>query len=69
MSPRSLAFPPGGDGINGESRCVVRDAHADSAAVVGRVVNAVGDADSAGVGAGRDRSLEPASDPIWHRRF
>src|SRR5580700_5838710 len=51
MSPRSLAFPPGGDGISGESRCVVGDAHADSAAVVRRVVNAVGDADSAGVGA------------------
>ena len=37
--------------MGGESRCVVRDADADGAAVVGRIVNAVGDADSAGVGA------------------
>ena len=51
MPTRSLAFPPGGDGMGGESRRVVRDTDADSAAVVRRVVNAVGDADSAGVGA------------------
>src|ERR1035438_10616900 len=51
MATRSLALPPGGDGMGGESRCVVRDADADSAAVFRRVVNAVGDADSAGVGA------------------
>ena len=51
MATRSLAFPPGGDGMGGEGRCVVRDADADGAAVVRRVVNAIGDADSAGVGA------------------
>src|ERR1035437_213338 len=51
MATRSLAFPPGGDGMGGESRCVVRDADAHGAAVVRRVENAVGDADSAGVGA------------------
>ncbi len=51
MATRSLAFPPGGDGMGGESRCVVGDSDADSAAVVRRVVNAIGDADSAGVGA------------------
>ena len=37
--------------MGGESRWVVRYAHADSAAAVRRVVNVVGDADSAGVGA------------------
>src|ERR1700689_3202244 len=47
MATRSLAFPPGGDGMGGEGRCVVRDADADGAAVARRVVNA----DSAGVGA------------------
>src|ERR1039457_6265127 len=51
MATRSLAFPPCGDGMGCESRRVVRDADADSAAVVRRVVNAVGDADSAGVDA------------------
>ena len=37
--------------MGGEGRRIVRDADADSAAVVRRVVNAVGDADAAGVGA------------------
>src|SRR5579864_5348739 len=51
MAARSLTFPPGGYGMGGEGRRVVRDADADSAAVVRRIVDAVGDADSAGVGA------------------
>ena len=48
---RSFAFPPGGDGMGGEGWGIVRDAGADGAAVVRRVVNAVGDADAAGIGA------------------
>ena len=51
MAARSLTFPPGGYGMGGEGRRVVRNADADRAAVVRRIVNAVGDADSAGVGA------------------
>ena len=51
MPARSLAFPPGGNGMSGEGWSVVRDADADCAAVVRRVVNAVGDAHSAGIGA------------------
>lgn len=50
MATRSLTFPPGGDGMGGEGRRVVRDADADSAAVIRRIVNAVGDAHAAGVG-------------------
>src|SRR5438552_12682635 len=46
----SFAFPPGGDGVGGEGRCVVGDADADGTAVVGRVVNAVGDTYPAGIG-------------------
>src|ERR1019366_9678695 len=37
--------------MGGEGRGIVRDADADSAAVVRWVVNAVGDADAAGIGA------------------
>jgi hypothetical protein len=37
--------------MGGEGRRVVGDADADGAAVVGRVVNAIGDAHPAGVGA------------------
>jgi len=48
---RPFAFPPGGDGMGGEGWRIVRDADADSAAVVRWVVNAVGDADAAGIGA------------------
>src|SRR2546422_1553951 len=48
---RTFAFPPGGDGMGGECRRIVRDANADGAAVVRRVVNAVGDAHAAGIGA------------------
>src|SRR5450432_91431 len=51
MVARSLTFPPGGDGMGGEGRRVVRGADADGAAVVWRVVNAVGDAHPAGIGA------------------
>jgi len=51
MAARSLTFPPGNNGMGGEGRRVVRDADADSAAVVRRIVNPVGDADSSGVGA------------------
>ena len=51
MSARPLAFPPGSNGMGGEGRGIVRDADADSAAVIGRVVNAVGDAHTAGIGA------------------
>ena len=47
---RSFAFPPGGDGMTGEGWRIVRDAYADGTAVVCRVVNAVGDADAAGIG-------------------
>src|SRR6266566_5897567 len=49
MPARSLAFPPGGDGMGGEGRRVVRDADADRAAVVGRVVNTVRDTHPAGI--------------------
>ncbi len=48
---RSLAFPPSGDGVGGEGRRIVRDADADGAAVVRRVVNAVRDAHAGGLGA------------------
>ena len=51
MAAQSLAFPPGSDGMGGEGRSIVRDADAYGAAVVGRVVNAVGDAHAAGIGA------------------
>jgi len=50
MAARSLAFPPSGDGMGGKGRRVVRRADAYSAAVVRRVVNAVGDAHPAGIG-------------------
>ena len=46
-----FAFPSGGDGMGGEGWGIVRDADADGAAVVRRVVNAVGDAYAAGIGA------------------
>jgi len=49
MAARPLAFPPGGNGMGGEGWRIVRDADADSAAVVGSIVNAVGDADAAGI--------------------
>src|SRR5450755_4803282 len=39
MATRSLAFPPSGDGVGGKGRGVVRDADADRAAVVRRVVS------------------------------
>ena len=45
---RSLAFPPGGNRMSGEGRRIVRNTDADGAAVVRRVVYAVGDADAAG---------------------
>src|SRR5260370_2982656 len=48
---RTFAFPPGGDGMGGEGRRIVRDADADRAAVVRLVINAVGDAHTAGIGA------------------
>ena len=47
----SFAFPPGGAGMGGEGGRVVRDADADGAAVVGWVVNPVGDAQAARLGA------------------
>ncbi len=49
-STRSFALPPCGDRMGGEGRRIVRDANADRTAVVRRVVNAVGDAYSAGIG-------------------
>jgi len=49
VATRSLALPPGGDGMGGEGRCVVRDADADSATVIRRIVYAVGDAYADGV--------------------
>ena len=51
MAARPLAFPPGSNGMGGEGRRIVRDADAYRAAVVRRVVNAVGDAHPAGIGA------------------
>jgi len=51
VAARSLTFPPGGYGMGGERRRVVRNADADRAAVIRRIVNAVGDANSAGIGA------------------
>ena len=50
MAARALAFPPGSNGMGGEGRRIVGDADADSATIVGRVVNAVGDAHAAGIG-------------------
>jgi len=49
IAPRSFAFPPSGDGMDGEGWRVVRDANTDGAAVVRWVVNAVGDAHPRGV--------------------
>src|ERR1019366_2518347 len=49
METSPLMFPPGGDGVGGEGRRVVRDANADRSAVVWRIVNAIGDAHSTGV--------------------
>ena len=46
-----LPFPPGGDGMGGEGRGVVRNAEADCAVVAGRLLNAIGDAHAAGIGA------------------
>src|SRR5258708_14186090 len=46
----TFAFPPGGDGMGGEGRRIVRDADADGAAVVRLVINAVGDTHTAGIG-------------------
>jgi hypothetical protein len=40
----------GGDGMSGEGRCVRGDADAHGAAVVWRIMNAVGNAHSAGIG-------------------
>ena len=51
MAARSFAFPPGSDGMGGEGRRIVGNADADRATIVRRVVNAVGDAHPAGVGA------------------
>jgi len=51
MAARALAFPPGSNGMGGEGRRIVRDTDADSAAVAGRVVDAVRDAYAAGIGA------------------
>jgi hypothetical protein len=48
---RAFAFPPSGNGMCGEGRRIVRDADADGAAVVQEVVNTVGDANAAGIGA------------------
>src|ERR1700683_4821479 len=48
---RPFAFPPSGDGMSGEGRRVVRDSDADGAAIVRRVVNPIGDAHAAGIGA------------------
>src|SRR5882724_7894295 len=49
MATRSLALPPGGDGMGGEGRCLVRDADTDSAAVIRRIVYTVGDSYADGV--------------------
>src|SRR5438552_911016 len=46
---RTFPFPPGGDGMGGEGRRIMRDADADGAAVVRRVVNAVRDAYPTGI--------------------
>ena len=51
VAARSFAFPPGGDGMGGESRGVMRDADTDGAAVAGWLIDAVGDAHAAGFGA------------------
>ena len=52
MPTRSLAFPPGGNGMRGEGGRVVRDTDADRTSVSGRVVNAVGDSHAGGIGGG-----------------
>src|ERR1700681_626225 len=44
MATRSLAFPPGGDRMGREGRCVMRHADADRAAIVQRVIDAIRDA-------------------------
>src|ERR1035438_6131517 len=48
---RAFAFPPSGNGMCGEGRRIVRDADTNGAAVVQRVVDTVGDANAAGIGA------------------
>ena len=66
----SFAFPPCGDGMGSEGRGVMRDADTNGAAVVGWIINAIGDAYPAGVGAEvvivhqNGRAI-----PIWRRRF
>src|ERR1700676_4080524 len=50
METSPLLFPPCCDGVGGEGRRIVRDPNADRSAVVWRIVNAIGDAHSAGVG-------------------
>jgi hypothetical protein len=47
----SFAFSPSGDGMGGERRGVMRDADTNGAAVVGLVINAIGDGHSASIGA------------------
>jgi hypothetical protein len=51
IAMQPLPSPPGGNRMSSEGRRVVRDADADSAAVVGRVVNAIGDSYPDGIGA------------------
>src|SRR5215469_60171 len=46
----AFAFPPGGDGMGGESGRVVGDADTDGTTVVWWVVNSVGAAHPAGIG-------------------
>src|SRR5438876_11519972 len=46
---RAFAFPPSGNGMDGEGRRIVRNADTNSAAIVQRVVNAGGDAEAAGI--------------------
>lgn len=50
MTTRAFAFPPGGDGMGGKRRRIVRNTDTDRAAVVGCVVNAIGNAHPAGIG-------------------
>jgi len=47
---KSFILPPMGDGVSGESGCVVRDANDDGTAVVDGLIDAIWDGDTQSVG-------------------
>jgi len=51
IAMRTFLLPPVSDGMGGEGRGVVRNAHDEGTAILGEVVDAIGDGDADGVGA------------------